>query len=82
MMKIDNFQDYFDHIIQSEMNEGLSKQAFNRMEGLTNIKQMQTLLDTASVIADDLLDEGFDPDEVAEYLAKKVADKVMPGFMK
>jgi len=78
---IDSYQDYFDRSKQHGMNEALSKPAFNRMEGLTNIKQLQTLLDTASVIADDLLDDGFEPDEVAEYLAKKVADKVMPGFM-
>lgn len=74
---IDSFQDYFNHSTQGEMNEVLSRQTFNRMEGLTNFKQMQTLLDTASVIADDLIDGGFDPDEVASFLARKVADKVL-----
>jgi len=72
---IDSFQDYFKN--SGKLDEAVSRQALNRMKGLTNQNELANMMDAIDSIANDLIAEGFEVDEVAEYLVKIVTDKVM-----
>ena len=73
---IDSFQDYFNGKGTGRVNEAMSNANFKYMDGLTNIKEMETFLAMASSIAEDLREEGFDLSDIIEYLSTKVANKV------
>jgi hypothetical protein len=61
-----------------ELNEEkLSSSSFSRMNGLVNQVDLKTLLKSAKKIGEDLVDvEGFEPDEVAEFLKMHIAKKI------
>jgi hypothetical protein len=47
------------------------------MNGLVNQVDLKTLLKSAKKIGEDLVDvEGFEPDEVAEFLKMHIAKKI------
>ena len=48
-----------------------------RMDGLVNIGQMMNLNKTIIELTEDLLEEGFDGDEIALYLRRNVADAIV-----
>ena len=50
----------------------LSLEAKNRMRGLTSQSKLMELMEAVDTIKDELEDEGFEKDEIAEYLAHKV----------
>lgn len=47
-----------------------------RMEGLANIKAEKSIEDAVKTIAGDLISDGFEADEVTNYLTKMVAKKI------
>jgi len=73
---IDSFQDYFNDNGTGRVSEAMSRDNFRYMDGLTNIKAMETFLATASAIAEDLFEEGFDLPDIIEYLSTKMTNKV------
>ena len=50
----------------------LDDDTLDRMEGLTNQKMLETLNKTIFDLADDLMNEAFEPAEVKEYINKLV----------
>ena len=48
-----------------------------RIDGLINIGQMMNLNKTIIELTEDLLEEGFDGDEIALYLRKNIADAIV-----
>ena len=48
-----------------------------RIDGLINIGQMMNLNKTIIELTEDLLEEGFDGDEIALYLKKNIADSIV-----
>ena len=48
-----------------------------RIDGLVNIGQMMNLNKTIIELTEDLLEEGFDGDEIALYLRKNIADAIV-----
>jgi hypothetical protein len=50
----------------------ISKAAYDRMYGLSKIKSQEDFQAAAKDIYDDLIDEGFEPFEVIEFLNKLV----------
>lgn len=65
----DIFNDVF------EANYNVSRSAINRMDGLTSIKEMKSLLDCADKVIKDLYDESFELDEIVGYIAYKIGDE-------
>ena len=48
-----------------------------RMDGLVNISLITELNKTIIELTEDLLEEGFDGDEIALYLRKNIADAIV-----
>ena len=48
-----------------------------RIDGLVNIGQMMNLNKTIIELTEDLLEEGFDGDEIALYLRRNIADAIV-----
>ncbi len=48
-----------------------------RMDGLVNSGQIMDLNKTIIEITEDLLEEGFDGDEIALYLRRNIADAIV-----
>ena len=48
-----------------------------RIDGLINIGQMMNLNKTIIELTEDLLEEGFDGDEIALYLRRNIADAII-----
>ena len=48
-----------------------------RIDGLVNIGQMINLNKTIIELTEDLLEEGFDGDEIALYLRRNIADAIV-----
>ena len=48
-----------------------------RIDGLINIGQMMNLNKTIIELTEDLLEEGFDGDEIALYLRRNIADAIV-----
>jgi hypothetical protein len=54
----------------------ISQEAFERMEGLTSIKDTNTLVNVLARLSKDLFKEGFEKDEIIEYFQKVVEMEV------
>jgi len=50
----------------------ISQEAFERMEGLTSIKDTNTLVNVLARLSKDLFKEGFEKDEIIEYFQKVI----------
>lgn len=50
----------------------LSAEAIQRMEGLSSIKANDDFVSSAADIYNDLVEEGFEPIEVKQYLINKI----------
>jgi hypothetical protein len=64
----------FDEQFDELMREGISSAAVKRMDGLVNQKDYKKLMGLVDSIVDDLGFEGFEEDEVRDYLAAKLQD--------
>ena len=58
--------------INEEINERLSNSEFKRMDGLHSYKVMDDALKMLMGIGSELSDEGFDKQEIIEFILKKV----------
>ena len=58
-----------------EANYNVSRSAISRMGGLVLIKEMNSLLDCAKPVIEDLYEEGFELDEIIGYIAYRINDK-------
>jgi hypothetical protein len=58
--------------INEEINERLSNSEFKRMDGLHSYKQMDDALKMLMGIGSELSDEGFDKQEIIEFILRKV----------
>ena len=56
----------------------LLEQAIQRMEGLTNLAANETLQESASTIYEDLEDEGFDREDILQYLRLIIEGACVP----
>ena len=54
------------------VTERLSRQAAQRMDGLHNMKAMKQMIVAAKVIQKDLYDEGFENDEILEFVMDRI----------
>ena len=54
------------------VNERLSSSTLKRMEGLHNQRHMKTMLNAASLLHQELEDEGFDSPDIYEFLIHKI----------
>ena len=54
------------------VNERLSSSTLRRMEGLHNTKHMKTMLNAASLLHQEMEDEGFDSPDIYEFLIHKI----------
>ena len=54
------------------INERLSSQAFSRMDGLHHARNMKSALNFFKDISQELQDEGFELDEIQEFLTLKI----------
>ena len=57
-------------------NERLSSGALKRMEGLVTISSKKKMVSVAYDIMSELEDEGFDKDEIIEYLQQVISREV------
>lgn len=58
------------------LQEVLSDDAYDRMDGLVPLSALSEFQSAMKIIADDLLEEGFDVEDVVEYLQSVVKDSV------
>lgn len=58
-----------------EANYNVSRSAIGRMGGLVPIKEMNSLLDCAKSVIEDLYEESFELDEIIGYIAYRINDK-------
>ena len=54
------------------VNERLSSSTLKRMEGLHNQRHMKTMLNAASLLHQEMEDEGFDSPDIYEFLIHKI----------
>ena len=54
----------------------MRQEYFERMEGLTSIKDTNTLVNVLARLSKDLFKEGFEKDEIIEYFKKVVEMEV------
>ena len=64
-------------IIKEELKEAISKQAFIKMKGLMNLKEMKKFQSAAGILYDDLIDEGFNRVEIFDFLRAYIAYAVL-----
>lgn len=58
--------------LDQHLNEALSPAHIRRMEGLVNRNQLNSMFDAADGIIGDMLADGFEMDEVAEFIKFKI----------
>lgn len=74
-------KEYFDNMYKKPLvKEQLDQEATERIDSLTNLKALGTLLDTAEMIYKDHIESGdeFDPEDVAEYLHLEILGRLVP----
>jgi hypothetical protein len=54
----------------------ISQEAFERIEGLTSIKDTNLLVNALARLSKDLFEEGFEKEEIIEYFQKVVEMEV------
>jgi hypothetical protein len=54
----------------------MNKETLNRIEGLVSINALADYKDSMLKIARDLLDEGFDIDDIREFLIKEIKTNI------
>lgn len=58
--------------VEEHLDEAISRSAFDRMDGLHNIKAMDALINAADTIFADLTEEMFEFDEIADFITMKL----------
>ena len=58
--------------LDQHLNEALSPAHIRRMDGLVNRNQLNSMFDAADDIIVDMVVDGFEMDEVAEFLKLKI----------
>ena len=58
--------------VDESINERLSRQALDRLEGLHNLRTMKTFLAAGKDLAKELYDEGFENDEILDFFYYKL----------
>lgn len=58
------------------MYNRLDKSTIDRIEGLVNEKALSTLKSSLQIIVNDMFDEGWDEEDVFEYLKNLVIDAI------
>jgi hypothetical protein len=61
---------------EESINERLSPQAFGRMSQLSNFKAQQAMIRAAEIMMNELLDEGFEVEEIREYFNQLIANDI------
>jgi len=56
------------------VNERIDRSTMKRMDGLHNTKYMKTFLDSASLLYQGMEEEGFEGQDIYEYLAYKLTN--------
>jgi hypothetical protein len=73
-------KEYFDNMYRKPLiKEELDPETADRIDGLTNLEALNSLLDAAEMIYKDQIESGdeFDPADVAEYLHSEIAKRLM-----
>ena len=58
--------------VDEPINERLDRSTAQRMDGLHNMKAMKQMIVAAKVIQKDLYDEGFENDEILEFVVDRI----------
>jgi hypothetical protein len=74
-------KDLHEYLNQDAIEERLSSSTIDRMDGLTNQKSLATLNSAVETISADLLDDGFEPSDVRDYLTG-ILDKQVRNIIK
>jgi hypothetical protein len=73
-------KEFFDNMYKkTPINEELDPETADRIDGLTNLQALNTLLDAAEMIYKDQIESGdeFDASDVAEYLHSEISKRLM-----
>tara|TARA_R110001592_G_scaffold133297_1_gene348442 strand:- start:1022 stop:1276 length:255 start_codon:yes stop_codon:yes gene_type:complete len=80
---VNNTDGKFNHgkwIRENSLNERLSSQSYKRMDGLHNVEDMKVILRRVGIfyreLSLDLEDEGFEKDEILEFLIAKIKNAI------
>ena len=66
--------------VEENIDEAISRSTYDRMDGLHNIKSMQSLIDSAKTIFDDLSEEMFDFEEICDFIVMKIKKSKLAGM--
>ena len=58
--------------VEEHLDEAISRSAYDRMDGLHNMKAMDALINSAKTIFDDLSEEMFEFDEICDFIVMKI----------
>jgi len=89
-MKKFNIKEWQDkHLNEAGVAEGvndnrmkvLNSATYKRMDGLHHVRNMKSAMNFLTDIANELKEEGFEREEIAEFIEKKVYYNVMLKFL-
>ena len=64
---MDNF-DLKKYISEGNLNERITFEAIEMMEGLANIQNLKTLKDLLRILSTDWMQEGFEKEDIIDYM--------------
>jgi len=73
MKELEDFKKYLNE--EENLGENISSEAIERMEGLANMQDLSTLQAKLRILSSDWMQEGFEKEDIIEYLAYLV-DKI------
>jgi len=69
-------RELYSDIEESNINENLSNEAFDRMDGLHSIEKMNDALNALNDVSQELWHEGFDAEDIKLFIISKIEDKL------
>ena len=73
MKELEDFKKYLNE--EENLGENISSEAIERMEGLVNMQDLATLQAKLRILSSDWMQEGFEKEDIIDYLAYLV-DKI------
>ena len=73
MKELEDFKKYLNE--EENLGENISSEAIERMEGLANMQDLSTLQAKLRILSSDWMQEGFEKEDIIDYLAYLV-DKI------
>ena len=67
MKELEDFKKYLNE--EENLGENISSEAIERMEGLANMQDLATLQAKLRILSSDWMQEGFEKEDIINYLA-------------